>query len=185
MVSNLHFLFFGALGAASLVKVIYCQDSCEKITTGDLGMSNMLDNTGLVATVLIQGENQTVNVSILDMNIVCEARYNMMQDRYKYTSVVVLFDRTRQGSDGNVSVTTDLEQFDFECVNGTWSSNNSITTRTTDPIANLSSTLDPDCQQCINPNNTEAESLHDRLNNVTHCVHEAEGKYLQIHNIIT
>ena len=172
-------LFLGVVCAASLVRVIHCQDACEKITSDDLGRSDMLENTGLVATTLTPtGEaGNVVDVRILDMTIVCEAQHRM-QDRYRYTSVVVSFnclttdDRVLECNDSSVVHT---EQFDFGCVSGTWSRNilsDSTAARSTNPNATLSTGLDTDCILCINPSNSEAAFLPRPVDSVTHCVGE-------------
>ena len=172
-------LFLGVVCAASLVRVIHCQDACERITTDDLGRSDMLQNTGLVATTLTptgEGSN-VVDVRILSMNIVCETQHEM-QYRYRYTSVVVSFsclttdDRVPEC---NVSSAVLTEQFDFGCVNGAWSPiilTVSDAARTADPTATLSTGLDTDCILCINPSNSEAAFLSSPVDSVTHCVGE-------------
>ena len=172
-------LFLGVVCAASLVRVIHCQDACEKITTNDLGRSNMLQNTGLVAATLTptgEGSNG-VDVRILNMTIVCEAQHEM-QDRYRYTSVVVSFncvttdDRVPECNDSSVVLT---EQFDFGCVSGTWSPvilTVSTAARSANPTATLSTGLDTGCILCVNPSNSEAAFLPSPVDNVTHCVGE-------------
>ena len=172
-------LFLGMVCAASLVRVIHCQDACERIPTDDLGRSDMLQNSGLVATELTPtGEGGIlVDVRILDMTIVCEAQ-DRMQDRYRYTSVVVSFnclttdDRVPECNDSSVVLT---EQFNFGCVGGTWSRNilsDSTAARTTNPNATLSTGLDTGCILCINPSNPEAAFLSSPVDTVTHCVGE-------------
>ena len=173
-------LFLGVVCAASLVRVIHCQDACEKITANDLGKSDMLQNTGLVATILTPtGEGGTmVDVRILDMTIVCEAQHRM-QDRYRYTSVVVSFnclttDTTGVPECANSSV-VHTEQFDFGCANGTWSRMiGTVTTaaRSANPNATLSTALVTGCILCINPSNPETEFLSSPVDSVTHCVGE-------------
>ena len=174
-------LFLGVVCAASLVRVIHCQDACERITTDDLGRSDMLQKTGLVATTLtpgLTGEGSIlVDVRILSMTIVCEAQHRM-QDRYRYTSVVVSFNclttdaRVPECNDSSVVLT---EQFDFGCVSGAWSrSILTVTTaaRTANPTATLSTGLDTGCILCINPSNSEAAFLSSPVDSVTHCVGE-------------
>ena len=172
-------LFLGVVCAASLVRVIHCQVACERITTDDLGRSDMLQKTGLVATTLTPGGagNMVVNVRILSMTIVCEAQHEM-QNRYRYTSVVVSFncfttnDKVSECNDSSVVLT---EQFDFGCVSGAWSPNilsDSTAARTANPNATLSTGLDTDCILCINPNNSEAMFLSNPVDTVTHCVGE-------------
>ena len=176
--SNL-LLFLGVVCAASLVRVIHCQDACERITTDDLGRSDMLQNTGLVATILNPtGEgSDVVDVRILSMNIVCEAQHEM-QDRYRYTSVAVSFncfatdDRVSECNDSSAVLT---EQYDFGCTGGAWSPNIltvSTAARTTNPNATLSTRLDTGCILCINPSNPEAAFLSSPVDSVTHCVGE-------------
>ena len=173
-------LFLGVVCAASLVRVIRCQDACEKITTNDLGRSDMLQNTGLVATILNPGGDvsNVVYVRILNMNIVCEAQHKM-QDRYRYTSVVVSFNclttedaRVPECNDSSVVLT---EQFDFGCANGAWSLNIltiSTTARTANPTATMSTALVTGCIFCVNPSNPEAPYLPSPVDSVTHCVGE-------------
>ena len=100
----------------------YSQDACERITVDDLGRSDMLENTGLVATILTpsgEGEN-AVDVRILNITIVCEAQHRM-QDRYRYTSVIVSFNclttDARVPECANSSV-VNTEQFDLGCNGG-------------------------------------------------------------------
>ena len=160
-----------------LSKVAYSQDACERITVDDLGRSDMLENTGLVATILTpsgEGEN-AVDVRILNITIVCEAQHRM-QDRYRYTSVVVSFNclttDARVPECANSSV-VNTEQFDLGCNGGTWSPNIltvSDAARTTNPTAIPSTGLDTDCILCVNPNNTEAAFLPSPVDSVTHCV---------------
>ena len=177
-VTNL-LLFLGVVCAASLVRVVHCQDACERITIDDLGRSDMLQNTGLVATTLTPtGEaGNVVDVRILDMTIVCEAQHRM-QDRYRYTSVVVSFNclttdaRVPECNDSSVVLT---EQFDFGCIGGAWSLNilaDSTAARSTNPNATLSTGLDTDCILCVNPSNAEATFLPSPVDTVTHCVGE-------------
>ena len=172
-------LFLGVVYAASLVRVIHCQDACERITTDGLRRSDMLQNTGLVATTLTPtgaGIN-VVNVRILSMTIVCEAQHRM-QDRYRYTSVVVSFNcftpdvKVPECADSSVVLT---EQFDFGCANGAWSLNIltiSTAARTANPNATLSTGLDTDCIFCVNPSNPEVSYLPSPVDCVTHCVGE-------------
>ena len=172
-------LFLGVVCAASLVRVIHCQDACERISTDGLGRSDMLQNTGLVANTLTpigEGGN-LVDVRILDMTIVCEAQHEM-QDRYRYTSVVVSFNcfaidpRVPECANSSVVLT---EQFDFGCDSGEWSPNIltvSFAARTTNPNATLSTGLDTGCILCINPSNLEAAFLSSPVDSVTHCVGE-------------
>ena len=172
-------LFLGVVCAASLVRVIHCQDACEKITTDDLGRSDMLQNTGLVAAILTPtGEaGNLVAVRILSMNIVCEAQHEM-QDRYRYTSVVVSFnclatdDRVPECANSSVVLT---EQFDLGCTVSAWSRNIltvSTAARTANPNATLSTGLDSGCILCINPSNPEAMFFSSPVDSVTHCVGE-------------
>ena len=185
-------LFLGVVCAASLVRVIHCQDACEKITPDDLGRSEMLQNTGLVAATLTPtGDGGIlVDVRILNMNIVCEAQHEM-QDRYRYTSVVVSFNclttdaRVPECNDSSVVLT---EQFDFGCVSGAWSRNIlTVTTaaRSANPTATLSTGLDSGCILCINPSNPEAAFLSSPVDSVTHCVGEFldPDHVIQIENI--
>ena len=176
--SNL-LLFLGVVCAASLVRVIHCQDACERITTDDLGRSDMLENSGLVATALTPtGEaGNVVDVRILDVTIICEAQHEM-QDRYRYTSVVVSFNclttdaRVSECNDSSAVLT---EQYDFGCTGGAWSRNIlTVTTaaRTANPTATLSTGLDTGCILCINPSNPEAAFLPSPVDSVTHCVGE-------------
>ena len=163
-----------------LSKVAYSQDACERITVDDLGRSDMLENTGLVASVITPpGEaGNAVNVKILNMTIVCEAQY-MMQDRYRYTSVVVSFNcfvvddpRVPECNDSSV---VNTEQFDFGCVSGAWTPNIltvSDAARTTNPNATLSTGLDTGCILCVNPSNSEAMFLSNPVDRATHCVGE-------------
>ena len=157
-------------------KVAYSQDACERVTVDDLGSSDMLENTGLVADVVSPtGEGANVaDVRILNMTIVCEAQH-MMQDRYRYTSVVVSFNcfttDVRVPECANSSV-VHTEQFDVGCVSGEWSPiilTISNTARTTNPNATLSTALDTGCILCINPSNLEAQTLPTPIDSVTHC----------------
>ena len=172
-----------ALCITLLSKVVYSQDACERIIVDNLGRSDMLGNTGLVASVMAPtGEaGNIVDVRILNMTIVCEAQH-MMQDRYRYTSVVVSFNcftadnRVPECADSSV---VNTEQFDFGCVSGAWSRNilsDSTAARTTNPTATLSTGLDTDCIVCINPNNAEAMFLPNPVDSVTHCV----GKWYMV-----
>ena len=182
MASNLHVLLFGVLCVASIIKVIYCQDACERITSDNLGRSDMLGNTGLVATILnpVGKDVNAVDVRILNMTIVCEAQHRM-QDRYRYTSVVVSFNCQQQTVKFNVSECANMsvvytEQYDFGCIDGTWSPNTftvSTAARTANPTATLSTGLNTSCIACINPSNPEAENLA-FVDNITHCL----GKFV-------
>ena len=165
---------------ASLVD---CQDACERIIVDDLGRSDMLENTGLVASALTPtGEGGIlVNVRITNMSIVCEAQHRT-QDRYRYTSVVVSFNcfttdiRVPECNDSSVVLT---EQFDFGCVSGAWSRNilsDSNAARSANPNATLSTGLDTGCILCINPSNSEAARLVSPVDSVTHCV----GKWYMV-----
>ena len=142
------FTLIAILYITLLSKVAYSQDACERIIVDDLGRSDMLKKTGLVATILTpSGESGTmVNVRILNMTIVCEAQHRM-QDRYRYTSVVVSFNcfstdtRVPECADSSVVLT---EQFAFGCDGGAWTSNIltvSTEARTANPTATLSSGL--------------------------------------------
>ena len=88
------------------------------------------------------------------MTIVCEAQHRM-QDRYRYTSVVVSFnclttdDRVPECANSSV---VNTEQFDFGCVGGAWSHSilgDSTAARTTNPTATLSTGLDTSCLHTV------------------------------------
>ena len=176
-------LLLVALCITLLSKVAFSQDACERITADNLGRSDMLGNTGLVALVITptgEGGN-LVDVRILNMTIVCEAQHSM-QNRYRYTSVVVSFNclttdaRVPECNDSSV---VNTEQFDFGCVSGAWSPNIltvSTAARTTNPTATLSTGLETNCIVCINPNNFEAGFLPSPVDSVTHCV----GKWYMV-----
>ena len=160
----------------SVSSLVYSQDACNRLTTTDLGRSDMLDPSGLISQILTPSGEVTSNptVRVIEINIVCEAQHRI-QDRYRYTSVVVSFNcfttDARVPECANSSV-VHTEQFDFGCVSGTWSPNIltvSTAARTTNPIATLSTGLDTDCILCINPNNTEVEFLPSPVDSVTHC----------------
>ena len=167
-----------ALYITLLSEVVYSQDACERITVDELGRSDILENTGLVAGIISPtGEGTAAAVRILNMTIVCEAQH-MMQDRYSYTSVVVSFNcfstdaRVPECADSSVVHT---EQFNFGCspVFGFWTPSIlsiSDAARSTNPNATLSTGLDTDCILCINPSNPEAIYLPGSIDNVTHCL---------------
>ena len=159
-----------------LVLQVLCQDACERLTVDTLGSFDMLSEDSIISEILTPGGEQayTVSVRILNMTIVCEAQHRM-QDRYRYTSVVVSFNcfttDTRVPECANSSV-VNTERFDFGCVSGAWSPNIltvSTAARTTNPTATLSTALDTDCILCVNPNNLEAVFLPSPVDNVTHC----------------
>ena len=162
---------------ALVLQQVYSQDHCMRITVDDLGRFDMLSRDGILSSILTPtGEASPYTfVRILNMTIVCEAQH-MMQDRYRYTSVVVSFnclttdDRVPECANSSV---VNKEQFDFGCVSGAWSPNIltvSTAARTTNPTATLSTALDTDCILCINPNNAEARFLSSPVDSVTHCV---------------
>ena len=154
-----------------LVQVVYCQDACKRITKDVLGNSSELVNTGLVADIITPPGIQTL-VRIVDMNIVCEAQH-MMEDRYRYTSVVVSFNcftsdpRLPECHNSSVVIT---EQFDLGCNGGAWTA--SILSvdnqaRTSNPTANLTTELDTCCILCLNPVHPSAVTFS--VSTVTHC----------------
>ena len=156
---------------------VYSQDACERITTGDLGDSEMLSaGDSLLSSILAPAGESTVRVmvKILNVTIVCEAQHRM-QDRYRYTSVVVSFNcfttdaRVPECNDSSV---VDTEQFDFGCLNGEWTGiilTVSNAARTTNPTATLSTALDTNCIVCANPTNPEATNLPAAIDTDTHC----------------
>ena len=155
---------------------VYSQDACERITTNDLGNSEMLSLDGLLSDILTPGGEQAVGteVRVRNVTIVCEAQH-MMQDRYRYTSVVVSFNclttdaRVPECNDSSV---VNTEQFDLGCLNGEWTPNIltvSDAARTTNPTATLSTGLDTYCIVCINPINPEEAFLPAAVDTVTHC----------------
>ena len=161
----------------SMSSLVYSQDACNRLTTTDLGRSDMLDPSGLISQILTpSGEvGSKPTVRVLEINIVCEAQHRI-QDRYRYTSVVASFNcfttDTTRVPECNDSSVVNTEQFDFGCLNGTWSPNiltDSTTARTTNPNATLSTALDTDCILCINPSNAEAQTLPTPVDSVTHC----------------
>ena len=160
----------------SVSSLVYSQDACNRLTTTDLGRSDMLDPSGLISEILTpSGEVASKpTVRVIENNIVCEAQHRI-QNRYRYTSVVVSFNcfstDVRISKCANSSV-VNTEQFDFGCLNGTWSRNIltvSTAARTANPNATLSTGLDTDCILCINPSNAEAAHLHSPVDSVTHC----------------
>ena len=131
----------------------------------------------LLTSILTPGGESTegVMVKILNTTIVCEAQH-MMQDRYRYTSVVVSFNcmftdtRVPECNDSSVVHT---EQYDFGCVGGEWSRNIltvSDKARTANPIATLDTGLDRSCIVCANPTNGEAARLPATIDTVQHCL---------------
>ena len=82
---------------------------------------------GILSSILTPtGEASSYTfVRILTMTIVCEAQHRM-QDRYRYTSVVVSFncmlidDRVPECNDSSV---VNTEQFDLGCLSGAWTTN--------------------------------------------------------------
>ena len=173
--------FKWAVLVVSLLPVlqVLCQDACETLTVDVLGSFDMLSEDGIISETLTPGGEQayTVSVRILNTTIVCEAQHRM-QDRYRYTSVVVSFnclttdDRVRECANSSV---VNTEQFDFGCVGGAWSPNIlavRTAARTANPTAILSTALDTDCILCINPSNPEARFLPTPVDSVTHCVGE-------------
>ena len=171
-------LLLGMAYLLSMSSLVYSQDACSRLTTTNLGRSDKLDQRGLISNILTPaGESaskSTVAVRVIEINIVCEAQH-MMQDRYRYTSVVVSFNcfsmDVRVPECANSSV-VHTEQFDVGCVSGEWSPiilTISNTARTTNPNATLSTALDTGCILCINPSNLEAQTLPTPIDSVTHC----------------
>ena len=165
---------------------VLCQDACERLTVDILGSSDMLSEGRIISEILTPDGEVSIRptVRILNMTIVCEAQH-MMQDRYRYTSVVVSFNcfstdaRVPECADSSVVHT---EQFDLGCTSGEWTTNIltvSDAGRTTNLNATLSTELDSDCILCINPNHPIFESpsfeRHSDVSNTTHCAGELEG----------
>ena len=156
---------------------VYSQDACERITTGDLGDSEMLSvGDSLLSSILTPAGESTVRVmvKIHNVTIVCEAQHRM-QDRYRYTSVVVSFNCFTTGArvpECNDSSVVNTEQYDFGCLSGEWTRNIltvSDAARTTNPTATLSTALDTNCIVCANPTNFEAAFLLAAIDAATHC----------------
>ena len=167
-------VLFGLVGTC-IAFVVYCQDACERLTVDVLGNSNEFSNEGLLSLILSPGGESSAptHVRILNMTVVCLAQH-MMEDRYRYTSVVVSFEcfstdtRLPECLAGSPART---EQFDLGCVDGQWTA--SILTvssyaRTMAPTATLITGLDTGCRFCINPSHPSAGQFI--VNTTTHCV---------------
>ena len=172
------FILFVSGVVVLVFQQVYSQDACERITTGDLGDSEMLSaGDSLLSSILTPAGESTVRVmvKILNVTIVCEAQHRM-QDRYRFTSVVVSFNcftTNARVPECNDSSVVNTEQFGFGCVSGAWTTNilaDTTTARTTNPTATLSTALDTDCMLCINPTHPEVAFLPAAINTTTHCL---------------
>ena len=168
----------------SVSSLVYSQDACNRLTTTDLGRSDMLDPSGLISEILTPGGESAskITVRVIEINIVCEAQHRT-QNRYRYTSVVVSFNcfsTDARVSECASSSVVNTEQFDFGCVSGAWSPNIltvSTAARTANPTATLSTALDTSCILCVNPSNPEARFLPTSVDSVTHCSGELVSQH--------
>ncbi len=154
----------------SLCSLVHSQGSCERMTVDLLEdglVGNLLDSAGGDGTVIPP-------VQVNNMNIVCEAQ-DSVQDRYRYTSVVVSFTcsgQTPPYCDNSMILT---QQFDFGCsLTNMWTSNifngDVSISRTLFPAATLATEKASDCRVCINPIHPTVAALNSMSSETTHCI---------------
>ena len=135
-----------------------CGQSCTKLTAEDLGNSTAPTANGLIAERLADDTPYSVEVQLVQYNLVCEATAGM-RGRYRHVSVVAEYYL-------NDSLT--MSQFEFSCASGdVWGivvSGSSENTVTTPPDATLNSTLRRDCFLCLSPRRAGNNN-----NNSEHC----------------
>ena len=143
-----------------------CQNSCPDIIAADLET--------VIANNIRFGDNPHVPTVMVSRFLpVCRAQHEQ-RDRYRYVSVVVEYNCT-----GNTECPTGnvVEQFESGCSNGNvWTVvvGSTALIRTTNPLANFTTTARDDCALCFS--NVVADSFSVVTDNFTHCV----GKYIPV-----
>ena len=160
--------------SALLIRLVHSQGNCERVTVDILGDTTMENSTGLISKILTpSGTQDGPAVRVIDFTIVCEAQATM-QDRYRYTSVVVSYtcnslELTQCQTPGQVNT----DQFDLGCTDppdNQWTQIIFFTQLfavTANPTATLSTSLESRCSICANPNHTFLTGAVIELD--THC----------------
>ena len=153
------------LVAVSARSTVMCQANldCDNITTSDLVnlIPEVIDNEG------------SPTVDVVRLHPVCLA-HSRQQGRYRYESVVVEY--TCNGSSNCPTQSandTAVEQFEFQCSSGVWSTTvagNTDNTRTRNPRANFSTTTRNNCIFCFSRELVLAAYLPYSTDSTTHCV---------------
>ncbi len=162
----------------SLLVLVSSQDECERLLIADLGSTDAADTTGLISEILTPGgespQNRQPTVTVLDMNIICEAQ-SVTQDHFRYTSAVATFTcfsldaRITECQDRNVINT---QQFDLGCLDGNWKRlilTVSTSAQTPNPPATLTTEKESRCSYCLNPIHPVVELLNWTVSADTHC----------------
>ena len=170
-------MYLTVLFVCSFLVLASSQDECERLVITDLGSTGAPDTIGLISEILTpEGENRKdrqPTVTVLDMNIVCEAQA-LTQDRYSYTSVVTTF--TCFSTDARITEcqahnVINTQQFDFGCLHGMWIAQffNSPTHVTVNPLVTLTTEKESRCGYCTSPNHASLEFLNWNVTSDTHC----------------
>lgn len=161
-----------------LLVLVSSQDECERLVITDLGSTDSANTIGLISKILTPAgespQDRQPTVTVLDMNIVCEAQA-VAQDCYRYMSVVATFTcfspdaRIAECQDSSVNNT---RQFDFGCIRRNWIAqffNTPSTYRMLNPLATLTTEKESRCSYCIVPSHHLLESLGWNITADTHC----------------
>ncbi len=156
---------------ALLAGQVFSQDSCERLTEGDLGTTD-LSSIGLVYDAIRIGDGSGMSTRLIpgSMHIVCEAQHEI-RDRYRYTSALfsyacftnTTFTALALPLCDNTTVIT--AQLTLSCVGDTWSlsARYVCSVLTENPFATASTSLASNCSLCSPPNSFIGVSI-------AHCV---------------
>ena len=148
------------------------QNNCPDITAADLET--------LIARNIASGDNtQLPAVSVTRIRPVCRAQ-GEQRDGYRYVSLVVEYTCTGNAECPSSSA---VEQFESGCGSGNaWTAVVGSTSliRTTNPLANFTTTARDDCAFCFSDD--VARTFPVVTDNVTHCVGKSNSYCLASHD---
>ena len=151
---------YTAVLMAVLVDISSCQLDCA-YPTG-------IDVERVISSVIRTGESPSIpTINVTSIHLVCLA-HGHERDRYRLVSFLVQY---ACSGNPNCPFGIVLEQFESECDNGEWG--NAVLagtdhTRTTDPVANMSTSPREDCAFCLSPDLASSSGL--LTDSLTHCI---------------
>ena len=144
IITKMKFSVYTALLVAALVGLSSGQQDCAYPTGSDV--KNIISQNIIFPT---EDNSSTLTIKVSSIHLVCLA-HSVERDRYRFISFLAQY-----SCSGNVNCPSGivLEQFESECIRE-WSHvvlGSTEYTRTTDPIANISTSTREDCAFCISP----------------------------------
>ena len=137
-----------------------CSQDCAPPKTPDLKI--------ILEDIIRAGNSDAApNITLIDFKVVCSA-YGKQQNLLRAVSVVVEYKCSGHAS---CPVAPGVEQIEFECISGRWSSSvlgATANIHSTNPEASLSTPTREDCSQCMSPELAREFSFI--TDSITHCV---------------